>query len=74
MFTAAQTHQVSSEDPTTLEVLVILKNIKKGITAQKLFTIKGFKANPTEEIKNLLATELEKISGITVDDHTTKLA
>ncbi|MDC8926871.1 lipoprotein 17-related variable surface protein [Metamycoplasma hyosynoviae] len=74
VFTATQTHQVSSEDPTTLEVLVILKNIKKGTTAQKLFTIKSFKANPTEEIKNLLATELEKISGITVDDHTTKLA
>ncbi|MDC8900527.1 lipoprotein 17-related variable surface protein [Metamycoplasma hyosynoviae] len=74
VFTATQTHQVSAIDPTTLEVLVELKNIKKGTKAQKVFPIKGFKADPTEEIKNLLATELEKISGVTVDNHTDKIA
>ncbi|MDD7907209.1 lipoprotein 17-related variable surface protein [Metamycoplasma hyosynoviae] len=74
MFAATQTHQVSATDPTTLEVLVELKNKKKGTKAQKVFPIKGFKADPAEEIKNLLATELEKISGVTVDNHTDKIA
>ncbi|MDD1372826.1 lipoprotein 17-related variable surface protein [Metamycoplasma hyosynoviae] len=77
VFTATQTHQVSDTDPTTLEVLVVLKNIKRGTTAQKLFTIKGFKTNPSQssdEIKSLLAKELEKIGGVSVDNHSDKIA
>ncbi|MDC8937916.1 lipoprotein 17-related variable surface protein [Metamycoplasma hyosynoviae] len=74
VFSATQTHQVNTADPTTLEVLVELKNIKKGTKAQKVFPIKGFKVDPTEEIKSLLATELEKISGVAVDNHTDKIA
>ncbi|MDC8927222.1 lipoprotein 17-related variable surface protein [Metamycoplasma hyosynoviae] len=73
VFTATQTHQVSSEDPTTLEVLVELKNNKKGTKATKLFTIKGFKADPTDEIKDTLNKEIEKISGVSVENHTNKL-
>ncbi|WP_134076723.1 lipoprotein 17-related variable surface protein [Metamycoplasma hyosynoviae] len=77
VFTATQTHQVSDTDPTTLEVLVVLKNIKRGTIAQKLFTIKGFKTNPSQssdEIKSLLAKELEKIGGVSVDNHSDKIA
>ncbi|MDC8962768.1 hypothetical protein PR255_02660, partial [Metamycoplasma hyosynoviae] len=73
VFTATQTHQASSEDPTTLEVLVELKNIKKGTKATQLFTIKGFKADPTDEIKDTLNKEIEKISGVSVENHTNKL-
>ncbi|WP_036441764.1 lipoprotein 17-related variable surface protein, partial [Metamycoplasma hyosynoviae] len=74
VFKISQTHQPNNSDSTTLEVLVVLTNIKKGTKAQKFFTIKGFKADSTDEIKGILAKELEKISGVSVENHANKIA